>query len=73
MYGLHQDVHHFNSFDSVRSLPRLLSHAHVRTGREPRASDMGRETLPFCTPNPFGRESLTAHLPASWTRTRALC
>ncbi|XP_074464267.1 N-sulfoglucosamine sulfohydrolase isoform X2 [Larus michahellis] len=32
MYGLHQDVHHFNSFDSVRSLPRLLSHAHVRTG-----------------------------------------
>ncbi|XP_014805204.1 PREDICTED: N-sulphoglucosamine sulphohydrolase-like [Calidris pugnax] len=37
MYGLHQDVHHFNSFDSVRSLPRLLSHARVRTGREPRA------------------------------------
>ncbi|PKU27060.1 n-sulfoglucosamine sulfohydrolase [Limosa lapponica baueri] len=32
MYGLHQDVHHFNSFDSVRSLPRLLSHARVRTG-----------------------------------------
>ncbi|NXF58664.1 SPHM sulfohydrolase, partial [Ciccaba nigrolineata] len=32
MYGLHQDVHHFNSFDGVRSLPRLLSHAGVRTG-----------------------------------------
>ncbi|KAM6050041.1 N-sulfoglucosamine sulfohydrolase isoform 3-T3 [Theristicus caerulescens] len=32
MYGLHQDVHHFNSFDSVRSLPRLLSQARVRTG-----------------------------------------
>lgn len=35
MYGLHQDVHHFNSFDGVRSLPQLLSHAGVRTGREP--------------------------------------
>ncbi|XP_040979837.1 N-sulphoglucosamine sulphohydrolase isoform X3 [Aquila chrysaetos chrysaetos] len=32
MYGLHQDVHHFNSFDSVQSLPRLLSQARVRTG-----------------------------------------
>ncbi|XP_074870270.1 N-sulfoglucosamine sulfohydrolase [Carettochelys insculpta] len=32
MYGLHQDVHHFNSFDKVRSLPRLLSQARIRTG-----------------------------------------
>ncbi|XP_077184323.1 N-sulfoglucosamine sulfohydrolase isoform X3 [Paroedura picta] len=32
MYGLHQDVHHFNSFDSVRSLPFLLSKAGIRTG-----------------------------------------
>ncbi|KAI2585507.1 N-sulfoglucosamine sulfohydrolase, partial [Homo sapiens] len=32
MYGLHQDVHHFNSFDKVRSLPLLLSQAGVRTG-----------------------------------------
>ncbi|XP_012379518.2 N-sulphoglucosamine sulphohydrolase isoform X1 [Dasypus novemcinctus] len=32
MYGLHQDVHHFNSFDEVRSLPLLLSQAGVRTG-----------------------------------------
>ncbi|XP_005989162.1 N-sulphoglucosamine sulphohydrolase [Latimeria chalumnae] len=32
MYGLHQDVHHFNSFDSVRSLPLLLSQSGVRTG-----------------------------------------
>uniref|UniRef100_A0A8C5IRT0 N-sulfoglucosamine sulfohydrolase n=1 Tax=Junco hyemalis TaxID=40217 RepID=A0A8C5IRT0_JUNHY len=32
MYGLHQDVHHFNSFEGVRSLPQLLSHAGVRTG-----------------------------------------
>ncbi|NWR35872.1 SPHM sulfohydrolase, partial [Tachuris rubrigastra] len=32
MYGLHQDIHHFNSFDGVRSLPHLLSQAGVRTG-----------------------------------------
>ncbi|XP_007539067.3 N-sulphoglucosamine sulphohydrolase isoform X2 [Erinaceus europaeus] len=32
MYGLHQDVHHFNSFDGVQSLPLLLSQAGIRTG-----------------------------------------
>ena len=32
MYGLHQSVHHFNSFDAVRSLPLLLQKANVRTG-----------------------------------------
>lgn len=32
MYGLHHDVHHFNSFDDVRSLPLLLQKASVRTG-----------------------------------------
>uniref|UniRef100_A0A7N5P4N7 N-sulfoglucosamine sulfohydrolase n=2 Tax=Ailuropoda melanoleuca TaxID=9646 RepID=A0A7N5P4N7_AILME len=32
MYGLHQDVHHFDSFDGVQSLPRLLGQAGIRTG-----------------------------------------
>ncbi|XP_075034029.1 N-sulfoglucosamine sulfohydrolase [Mixophyes fleayi] len=32
IYGLHQDVHHFNSFDEVKSLPLLLSQAGIRTG-----------------------------------------
>ncbi|XP_078510201.1 N-sulfoglucosamine sulfohydrolase [Lissotriton helveticus] len=32
MYGLHQDVHHFESFDAVRSLPLLLSQAGIHTG-----------------------------------------
>ncbi|KAG2461064.1 N-sulphoglucosamine sulphohydrolase [Polypterus senegalus] len=32
MYGLHQDVHHFNSFDEVRSLPLLLTQSNIRTG-----------------------------------------
>lgn len=32
MYGLHQGVHHFSSFEKVRSLPLLLSQAGVRTG-----------------------------------------
>lgn len=32
MYGLHQGVHHFSSFEGVRSLPLLLSRAAVRTG-----------------------------------------
>ncbi|CAL1601894.1 unnamed protein product [Knipowitschia caucasica] len=32
MYGLHQGVHHFNSFDGVQSLPLLLSKADVHTG-----------------------------------------
>lgn len=32
MYGLHQGVHHFNSFDDVQSLPKILSQNNVRTG-----------------------------------------
>ncbi|XP_010854590.1 PREDICTED: N-sulphoglucosamine sulphohydrolase isoform X2 [Bison bison bison] len=32
MYGLHQDVHHFNSFDRVQSLPLLLGRAGIHTG-----------------------------------------
>ncbi|XP_069511297.1 N-sulphoglucosamine sulphohydrolase [Ambystoma mexicanum] len=32
MYGLHQDVHHFASFDAVRSLPLLLGQAGIQTG-----------------------------------------
>lgn len=34
MYGLHQGVHHFNSFDGVRSLPLLLNQSDVRTGEK---------------------------------------
>lgn len=33
MYGLHQGVHHFNSFDNVRSLPALLKHKKIYTGK----------------------------------------
>ncbi|XP_027482147.1 N-sulphoglucosamine sulphohydrolase isoform X3 [Zalophus californianus] len=32
MYGLHQGVHHFTSFNEVQSLPRLLGQAGIRTG-----------------------------------------
>lgn len=32
MYGLHQDAHHFMSFDGVRSLPDLLRQANIKTG-----------------------------------------
>ncbi|CAH1775761.1 unnamed protein product [Owenia fusiformis] len=32
MYGLHHDVHHFNSFDGVRSLPMILQQNGIRTG-----------------------------------------
>ncbi|KAK7930225.1 hypothetical protein WMY93_006620 [Mugilogobius chulae] len=32
MYGLHQGVHHFNSFDEVQSLPLLLNKANIHTG-----------------------------------------
>ncbi|CAG2159904.1 unnamed protein product [Oppiella nova] len=32
MYGLHQTVHHFNSFDSVQSLPNVLGKNGIRTG-----------------------------------------
>ena len=32
MYGLHQGVHHFNSFDGVRSLPLILAKHNIRTG-----------------------------------------
>lgn len=32
MYGLHQGYHHFNSFDGVQSLPRIVSDQGIRTG-----------------------------------------
>ncbi|XP_012256743.2 N-sulphoglucosamine sulphohydrolase [Athalia rosae] len=32
MYGLHQGVHHFNSFDDVQSLPKILRQNNIRTG-----------------------------------------
>ncbi|XP_069685700.1 N-sulphoglucosamine sulphohydrolase [Periplaneta americana] len=32
MYGLHQGVHHFNSFDDVKSLPAILAEHGIRTG-----------------------------------------
>lgn len=32
MYGLHQGVHHFNAFDTVKSLPTLLRNKDIRTG-----------------------------------------
>lgn len=32
MYGLHHQVHHFNSFDGVKSLPKLLQDSGIRTG-----------------------------------------
>ncbi|KAK4011951.1 hypothetical protein OUZ56_021056 [Daphnia magna] len=32
LYGLHHDVHHFNSFETVRSLPMILRENGVRTG-----------------------------------------
>lgn len=32
MYGLHHRVHHFNSFDRVRSLPKILKKHGYRTG-----------------------------------------
>ena len=33
MYGLEHQIHHFSSFDSVRSLPVLLEQAGYRTAR----------------------------------------
>ncbi|GLV41678.1 N-sulfoglucosamine sulfohydrolase [Carabus blaptoides fortunei] len=32
MYGLHQGVHHFNSFDKLESLPKILKQNNIRTG-----------------------------------------
>ncbi|PVD37437.1 hypothetical protein C0Q70_00027 [Pomacea canaliculata] len=32
MYGLHQGVHHFNSFDGVQTLPLILHKNNIRTG-----------------------------------------
>ncbi|XP_076669975.1 N-sulfoglucosamine sulfohydrolase [Andrena cerasifolii] len=32
MYGLHHGIHHFNSFDSVQSLPKILKRHSIRTG-----------------------------------------
>lgn len=32
MYGLHQGIHHFNAFDSVKSLPTFLRENKIRSG-----------------------------------------
>ena len=32
LYGLHHDVHHYDSFSAVRSLPSILSDGGIRTG-----------------------------------------
>ncbi|XP_043505963.1 N-sulphoglucosamine sulphohydrolase [Polistes fuscatus] len=32
MYGLHNGVHHFNSFNNIQSLPKILQKNHIRTG-----------------------------------------
>lgn len=32
MYGLHNDVHHFNAFDALDSLPTILKRNQIRTG-----------------------------------------
>ncbi|XP_017755074.1 PREDICTED: N-sulphoglucosamine sulphohydrolase [Eufriesea mexicana] len=32
MYGLHNGIHHFNSFETVQSLPKILMKNHIRTG-----------------------------------------
>lgn len=32
MYGLHHGIHHFNSFETVQSLPKILKKNNIRTG-----------------------------------------
>lgn len=32
MYGLHQGLHHFNAFDSIKSLPTILRENKITTG-----------------------------------------
>ena len=32
LYGLHHDVHHYDSFEGVRALPNILRDAGIRTG-----------------------------------------
>lgn len=32
MYGLHQGIHHFNTFDSVKGLPNILRENKITTG-----------------------------------------
>ena len=34
MYGLHHGIHHFNSFDNVQSLPKILKRNNIRTGND---------------------------------------
>jgi len=34
MYGLHQDIHHFNSLEKVKSLPKILNLNGIRTGKK---------------------------------------
>lgn len=66
MYGLHQDVHHFSSFDKVQSLPLLLSQAGVRTGE----AWMGYSTGLWspCDPSQSKLKSLSTHVTRCFAR-----
>lgn len=33
IYGLHQGVHHFDSFKNIRSISKILKENKIRTGR----------------------------------------
>lgn len=46
MYGLHHGVHHFNSFDKVQSLPKILKENNIRTG-EFKFDDCGSSMINF--------------------------
>lgn len=47
MYGLHHNVHHFNSFDQVRGVSQILMDSHIRTGIIGKKHVGPEEVFPF--------------------------
>lgn len=73
MYGLEHQVHHFSSFDTVRSLPALLAQAGYRTARTGKLHVAPESVYPFQSVLGVGRVNDPASIGRSPVEMARLC